>query len=491
MVPQVHAIWRDDPNSIYQRSTNPLLGHELKPNYSREFEQGVATSNLHGRRDTERTLAKPDGVRRMIMLGDSVVEGVNYVADPDTPSRRLENILTNTEVLNFGTSGYCTLAEVELFETRGLAFNPDDVIVVFTGNDFDNIVPEHTVGGGVAERPGWAKVLFVRSALFRLACLKLDWFSFAEEQDPIERNRNAIGPNNVVSAFERLHKLANQHGFRVTIAIWPNFTQQRIDDFANDVAEQLLVERLAAIHGLPCVRLASVFRQHYARETAPDNPRKHYTVKADGMHPNLLGAQVAAEALKTFLTSSDLPSPPYLRGEPDPEAVAEAARRGGNDGVPADMTLEQRTFLSLRYQGLLRESEDFLRKILRRDPNHLFANAYLGKFLAERGEYDEAAPLLVNALAHDPEAFDMRVLLADALFHTEGKQAALKTLAQGLAKEPGNPHLRLSAARIFFRSSDLDAARTELDAVLAIAPGFPGTRELARKMSKATAPQVP
>lgn len=482
LVPNVHAIWRDDPNSIYQRSANPMLGHELKPDYRREFPRGLATANSHGFRDRERTRAKPAGTRRLIMLGDSVVEGVNYVADPDTPSRKLENVLTDAEVLNFGISGYCTLAEVELLETRGLAFKPDDVIIMFTGNDFDNVVPEHTMAGGVAERPTWAKVLFVRSALYRLLCLKFDWFSFAEEQDPIARNREAIGANNVVTAFERLHELANQHGFRVLIAIWPDFRREGIADFENESGPRLLVERLAATHGLPTIRLAPAFRGHFAEVNAAPDPRTFYTVDADGMHPNRTGAEVAAGILKEYLIDSTPPGPPYQPGAPDPEAVAEAARRGGNDEVPEDMDFEQRTFLSMRYQGRVKESEDYLREVIKGDPDHLFANAYLGKFQVERGEYEAALPHLTTALRLSPDVFDIRVMLADAIFHQQGKQAALECLAEGLQRTPGNPHFHLAAGRVFLRSGETNAARLELQRVISIAPEFPGVTDLSQKI---------
>jgi len=490
LVPNVHAIWRDDEKSIYQRSTNPVLGHELKRSYSREFEYGVATSNSHGLRDRERSVTKPAGTRRIIMLGDSVVEGVNYVADPDTPSRRLEDVLDRTEVLNFGTSGYCTLAEVELLETRGVQFAPDDVVVMFTDNDFNNIVPEHTAGGGITQRPDWAKSMFVRSELFRLLCLKLDWFSFAEEQDPVARNREAIGENNVVTAFERLHKLANEHGFRTVIAVWPHFTDATIQDFRDDPGPLLLVERLAAMHGLPCIRLAPTFRKHYASQATSEKPSKLYNVRDDGMHPNATAAAVAATALKSYLTDPLPPAPPYVQGAPDPEAVAAAAQRGDGQ-TPDDMSLERRIYRSLRYQGLMEESEEYLRKLIEKNPDHLHANANLGFFTAKRGEFEKAIPYLRTALKQAPGGFDIRVVLADALSQTHDKQGALQCLADGLQLTPGNPHLHLAAGWVFLRAGEPKAARLELDRVLTITPDLPGVADLSHALNRATTNSIP
>lgn len=485
-VPRVHAIWREDPESIYQRSTNPILGHELKPSFSREFPRGRATSNSHGFRDRERTPDKPAGRRRILMLGDSVVEGVNYVADEDTLSRQLENVLTNTEVLNLGVSGYCTLAEVELLATRGLPFEPDDVFVVFTGNDFQNVVPEHTVSGGVAARPGWAKHLFLHSALFRLCCLRLNWFSFAEEQDPVARNRDAIGENNVVDGLARLRELANQHNFRVLVIAWPSFTPDTIRDFEADDGDPLLIERLARMQGLPTARLGPAFRRHLDGLPSPVAPDEFYTVVSDGMHPNARSTRIAAGALKQLLDSGHA-APPYLPGPVDVDAVTAARVRGGQDDVPEDASLVERTFLSLRYQGRLQESEAYLREVTRSEPDNLFANAYLGRLLGLRGEYAEAVGYLDHAVRLKPDAPDLRVALAEALFHAQGAAPALNTLAAGLQMQPQNPHLRLAAANVLLQEGRFADARREIDRILQVAPEFPGARELGEQITNEAA----
>ena len=75
-------------------------------------------------------LEKPDGVRRILLLGDSVVEGYG-LPEPETLSRQLEDLYPegSVEVLNFGVSAYCTRAEIELLEVKGLAFDPDIVVL--------------------------------------------------------------------------------------------------------------------------------------------------------------------------------------------------------------------------------------------------------------------------------------------------------------------------------------------------------------------------
>ena len=68
-------------------------------------------------------------------------------------------------MLNFGVSGYCTRAEIELLETKGLAFDPDVVVVVFVENDFDNFNTQLTDLAVRAPDSALAGWLFHRSSL--------------------------------------------------------------------------------------------------------------------------------------------------------------------------------------------------------------------------------------------------------------------------------------------------------------------------------------
>jgi lysophospholipase L1-like esterase len=203
---------------FYKRSTNPVLGFELKANCrsdNPDFIQTYERTNSHGQRDKERALEKPDGVRRILILGDSVVEGYG-LRESETISRRLEDLYPDgsTEVLNFGVSAYCTLAEVELLEVKALRFDPDVVVIVFVENDFDNFNREAFPLGGTIDRPAIAEVLFEKSHLFRLTSVQLNLFHFGAEADPVRWNKDAIGDNNVAEGLSRFRQLADRHGFQ-------------------------------------------------------------------------------------------------------------------------------------------------------------------------------------------------------------------------------------------------------------------------------------
>jgi lysophospholipase L1-like esterase len=91
--------------------------------------------------DYAHTTAKPAGVFRILVVGDSFTFPWKMQLD-DAFSKRLERMLnlsstpngTTAEVLNFGTSGANAASEVAIVE-RGLKYDPDLVLLQITLND--------------------------------------------------------------------------------------------------------------------------------------------------------------------------------------------------------------------------------------------------------------------------------------------------------------------------------------------------------------------
>jgi lysophospholipase L1-like esterase len=310
LAPEVFPIWLSIQRTAYQRSTNPILGYELKPNYrdpGADTHESLPATNAHGQRDIERSIAKPPGTRRILLLGDSVVVGNGIYDLDDTISRQLEKQFQGhkIEVLNFGVGGYCTLAEVELLRTKGIKFQPDLVVLLFLGNDYVDSNLRVQKYGSIHPRPEWVKRLFVRSALFRLACLRMNWFHFAEEADPARWHADALGSNNVERGIAELAKLSREHRFQIAIALWPGFADHFISDIWAEpsLSDPLRVEAIARSQGLATFRLANFFRKDWSRLPGRVSPRQHYTI-GDTMHPNPTGARVAAEAIRAILESN-------------------------------------------------------------------------------------------------------------------------------------------------------------------------------------------
>lgn len=128
------------------RIPHPILGWVLQPNttYLYEIPEGTVsvTYNSKGWRDLERDFEKPNGVFRILVLGDSFMEA-NSVKLDDSFHRQVEEIARasgkNVEVLNMGVAGYGTLQEYLVYQEIGHLYNPDLVLVgFFDGNDLIN-----------------------------------------------------------------------------------------------------------------------------------------------------------------------------------------------------------------------------------------------------------------------------------------------------------------------------------------------------------------
>lgn len=94
--------------------------------------------NRKGLRGPERPYRKPPGVCRLLLLGDSFVEGYT-VPDELTVRGRLESELAadgrRVEVLNAGTHGWSTDQELLYFRNEGRKYAPDLLALFFYYND--------------------------------------------------------------------------------------------------------------------------------------------------------------------------------------------------------------------------------------------------------------------------------------------------------------------------------------------------------------------
>ena len=125
------------------RREDKLLHHSLIPNTScrsRTSEWDIKFKvNSLGLRDNEYSLEKPKGIFRILMLGDSFVEGYGVHSDA-TFSKILERKLNSNgekiEVINAGVTGYSPILEYLYLKNYGLALSPDLVVMNFSMTDF-------------------------------------------------------------------------------------------------------------------------------------------------------------------------------------------------------------------------------------------------------------------------------------------------------------------------------------------------------------------
>jgi lysophospholipase L1-like esterase len=119
----------------------------FQPNQRVEQQQGtefahVATIDSLGYRGEHLPRAKPPGEFRVLFAGDSFTWGHNVGDDETLPAQleaRLGEACGAARVVNAGLSGSTILGQGELIR-RGLAIDPDVVVLMFHENDIDELV---------------------------------------------------------------------------------------------------------------------------------------------------------------------------------------------------------------------------------------------------------------------------------------------------------------------------------------------------------------
>lgn len=127
---------------------DPVLGVRFIPSKAglsqdRCYRARVST-NAHGWRGNEISLAKPEGVYRVLVLGDSFMAGLQ-VQDDETFSRVLEYRLNRgtaprrVEVVNFGVPSWGTDQQYLALREYGLSFKPDLILLaLYAQNDISD-----------------------------------------------------------------------------------------------------------------------------------------------------------------------------------------------------------------------------------------------------------------------------------------------------------------------------------------------------------------
>lgn len=120
---------------------HPEYGFFHKPGVSGWLRTDEFTSyvkfNSRGLRGPEVAIPKPPDTFRVLVLGDSVVEGAQ-VAYEETMAARLGPALADlaggrrAETVNAGVAGFGTGQQLLFLEREGLAYQPDLVVLVFT-----------------------------------------------------------------------------------------------------------------------------------------------------------------------------------------------------------------------------------------------------------------------------------------------------------------------------------------------------------------------
>jgi lysophospholipase L1-like esterase len=271
---------------IKQRSDDQRIGHEHRPNANAFLMGTQVTTNRWGHRDHEIRVERQPGVQRIVMLGDSFVEGWG-VPLQDTVSKRLERMferqLQPVEVMNTGVGNYNTVMAIQAFLSKDARFKPDMVVLNFTFNDAEP-VPSYEAAGLLARNSQAYTVLHGGlDAVLRLVQVRQPWDQYYLSL------YDTRGWEVAKSAIHELAQYCRGTGTKLLIVNWPelhdvqNYRLQEITD---------RVRRVAAAEVIPFVDLLdAVITQESSKlwVTRPDP------------HPNSFANALYAEHLFPLL----------------------------------------------------------------------------------------------------------------------------------------------------------------------------------------------
>ncbi len=244
---------------------------------------GAKDVNQLGHRDSERAVEKAPGVRRVVVLGDSVAYGFcdsnrSIPVDRVFPYRLDARLGSPVEVLNLSVSGYNTEQEVQRLFLDGLQLAPDIVLVAATANDDRDASLELD---HLARDAHWELDQAIRWALGDawLGSSHLLRYGLALRLAR-EPRVTPEGGGYVERGLVRLAGLASEHGFSVAVAMFPTPGQP-----ANEPTSALF-QRISTDQGFAFWNL---------RERLDGHPE--YYRPCNAMHLNERGHGVAAEWL--------------------------------------------------------------------------------------------------------------------------------------------------------------------------------------------------
>ena len=316
---------------LVRASEDPAIGYELIPGASGRAWGTDVRVNAHGFRGPEPR--RGAGLRRVVVLGDSVAFGNEVPAGAELPAQ-LGALLRASdprfEVLNFALGGYDTLQELATLERRALAFAPERVVIAYCLNDAGIVSTNREYVERVAryrtspwlEHSRTAQLVLHRfdareHARFtramnepeafralhagRLAAIDASEASLREhmaraaQRHPSDWYRDEGRVGRIRYAFGRIRELANAHAFRVDVAVFPWL--EAPEGAYPHAAAHAIVAHEAARQGFGVIDLYAPF--------AAAGLERLRAKQADYVHPNAEGHALAARHVAAALLAGE------------------------------------------------------------------------------------------------------------------------------------------------------------------------------------------
>lgn len=280
---------------IKRIAADPAVGHEHTPGTAAHLMGSDVTINSGGLRDREIAAGKPEGVTRIMMLGDSIVFGWG-VAQDKTMSVVLEQDLKNggfgpAQVINTGVGNYNTAMEVAYFLKSGALLQPDVVVLNYFINDAEPTptyapVPWYARHFYAYAVSGGAWDIFKRTLLGGPAWQEYYAALYRDGQPGWTQAQDAI---------TRLAAYCREHGIRLVMTNIPELRELKAYPFA-DVNAKL--EGLARSEHIEYV--------DFLPAVAPEPPAGLW-VTAPDPHPNAKAHALMARRLADYFLANRTP----------------------------------------------------------------------------------------------------------------------------------------------------------------------------------------
>ncbi len=272
-----------------------LLGWRNIPNWQASTFGKKLTINSKGLRDTEHPYAKPEGVRRILVLGDSFAWGYG-VADDEIFTSVLERLLaeregTRWEVINTGVSGWSTDQQYLFLREEGLKYSPDLVLLAFcAANDIK--------GSRTARLYGLSKPLLRKGPVDAYVRNQpLEFVNIPPPKPGTTKNHMEYnGPTREIMEplLRGIRDLAEQHHARFMVASFGRFL-----DPANATVKEWSQEAASIVSSLKGTLYLDVDFEFWDRGLAL-NDLVDENIEHDG-HWDAKGHRLVAEILLEFL----------------------------------------------------------------------------------------------------------------------------------------------------------------------------------------------
>jgi len=291
----------------FQLSPNPKIGYEPIPNVgydgkSLEFFQYRGTSNRRGYRGPAYSDAKPPGIYRIAVFGDSVTEGIGIDDYEDLYTAKLERKLreagVDAQVMNFGVSGYNTQQEVETLKDKAVRLDPDLVLLAYSLNDTAGpgywILRSLLLDLNDKERVHSFDEDLIRhltkSALYRFVRFRL--LAPDADDEKYREYKKYMTDNSVEEYVGELARVSESSDFKAVVVVFPQFTDRTFTAYRHN-------EDHAYIRSIAEAQDQRVFDLLPAFTTC----RKEVegSLHRDNLHPNKRGHTRAADAIAKFV----------------------------------------------------------------------------------------------------------------------------------------------------------------------------------------------